>query len=259
VTGPLHPSEEREASIDLVVQLFRKRLRTHRDKETQGLVEEFLSRFGYPDYEFEEVVPDSFFDLALESRSYGTVFRAVLSQRRRKSLSPRVRSFLETVRKEGEACDDRNLLACYWYAHDRARYESLLEGLPLTERNLAIFSGSMLHYGKAVDCHVEQGRLREAVLLCRRYRDYRRSGSILEKSGHLRAAGKEYRDGKWYEDSMRCCRKANDMEGIAKAHEGMEQYGQALAIWTRLGRQGEVRRVRRKMEKKGSGRQDQLF
>jgi hypothetical protein len=89
--------------------------------------------------------------------------------------------------------------------------------------------------------------MREAVLLCHRYRDYRAAGSILEKAGHFGAAGKEYREGKWYEDAMRCFRKVNDLEGIARVHEGMKQYGQAIAIWTRLGRQREVGRLRRKL------------
>jgi len=246
LTGPLHRPDI-QASIDLVVHLLRKRLKTHRDEETYGLVEEFLSRFGYPYDELEEVVPDSYFELALESKSYNTIFRAVLSQKYLKNLSPRVRSFLEAVRKEGEARDDRNLLACYWYAHDKARYETLLGDLPLTGRNLEIFLRSVLHHGKAVDYQVDQGRMREAVLLCHRYRDYRAAGSILEKAGHFGAAGKEYREGKWYEDAMRCFRKVNDLEGIARVHEGMKQYGQAIAIWTRLGRQREVGRLRRKL------------
>ncbi|MEW6441316.1 MAG: UvrD-helicase domain-containing protein [bacterium] len=232
--------------VDIVIRLLRLRLRANReDLKTIGLAENFLRRISYP-YCDEKRLPDSFFDLALERRSYNTIFLAI-SEASHRNPSPRIRSFVEAVRKEGEACDDRGLLACCCRVREPARFDALLEGLAVTDTNFELFAGSALHYGKAVEHLAGRGRLELAVRTCRRYRDYMLAGSIQEEAGELAGAGKDYREGKLYEDALRCYRQVGDQQGIARAYEGMKRYGEALAIWTRLGKQRDVARVRGKL------------
>jgi len=247
--GPYQQQQNRGLP-DLLVRLCRTRLKRDRSPEFLSLIDRFLSGFSFY-YDFEKIAPPGLLDLALESKSTNTLFRAAAAwEYMRKKLPEKIRLFFAAVDREAERTGDRNLLAvCAYLSAKQARYQELLEDLPLTERNFELFSRSGLHYRKAVDHLAAAGRIEQAVRVCRLQRDHILAARVYENAGDMNAAGKEYMEARQYEEALRCLRRVNDQPGIARVYERMQQYERAVRIWTSLGKTREVTRIRKKMGK----------
>lgn len=239
-----------QESLDFLARAFASRLKKHRDDETRFLLDDYLSEFEYH-HEFEDIIPGSLLDVALESRSYNAIFRAAAAQKYgRDRISDKIRSFFDSVRKEADNHADKNLLASYCFLYDEPAYELIVQDLSLTPRNYRLFSESRLHYGKTVDYLLDQRRTEEAAVLCRRHRDLGAAARIYEEDGDLLSAGRDYREAKQFEDALRCYREARDVPNVARVYERMNDFQEAIKIWTDLGRPREVMRIQKKLAKK---------
>ena len=159
------------------------------------------------------------------------------------------KSFIKDIEQKLEQEKDESLLACYLFLHDPNQYENLLEKLNITEWNYKLFVESKQHYQKAVIYLKDKNEIEEASRTCRRYGNFGLAAQIYEGVGDYKSAAKNYREGKIYEDSIRCYKKVGDERGIARVYERMMEFDKAIAIWKRLGKIREVNRVLKKKAK----------
>ena len=190
-------------------------------------------------------------ELALEVRYYNLIlglFKTTGSKRR--SIPDNLKSFIEAVKRESGDGKDPDLLACYSFLEDKDQYEELMGKLRITGRNYKLVEESPMHYPKAVKYLDEGNRIKDAVHVCTRHRDYMSAGKTYEYAGELVLAARAYRDGKCYTDAVRCFSQMGDKQGTARVYERMQEFDKALAIWKKLGKTKEVSRVLRKKNKK---------
>ena len=233
--------------LDFLARAFASRLKKHGDDETRFLLDDYLAEFEYH-HEFEDLIPASLLDLALESRGYNAIFRAAAAQKYgRDRISDKIRSFFDSVKAEADDHADRNLLASYCFLYDVPAYELILKDLCLTPRNYRLFSESRLHYRKTVDYLLDKRRTEEAAVLCRRHRDLSDAARIYEEQGDFISAGRDYREAKQYEDALRCYGEAKDAPNVARVYERMNDFQKATKIWAELGRPREVMRIQKKL------------
>ncbi|GAG98373.1 unnamed protein product, partial [marine sediment metagenome] len=128
-------------------------------------------------------------------------------------ISERAGSFFEKVKKRGESERDNTLLACYYFLFDSEKFEEYLNLLAITDQNIELFCESCMHYRKAVE-HLLAG----------------------ERSGNLKAAGKDYRKAQKYKDALRCYREIGDRANMARIYEKMKDFQKAIDVWEELGR-----------------------
>lgn len=247
--------DKKSDDLDIIARLLSMRLKKHRDKKTVSFISKFISSFDSYYFAFEDRIPDSLFDLVLESKQYNAVFQIISSNiDARKMLPEKILFFLDSVKMAAEGSNDENLYASYYFFYDREKYESVLERLEMTDRNFELFAESSFQYHKAADYMFREGKIERAARVCRSHKDFNMAASIYEKTGNFKAAGKDYRDAKNYSDALRCFQKINDERNIARVYERMKEYRNAIDIWKRLDRPREIMRIEKKMKKEEAKR-----
>ncbi|HCK99445.1 MAG TPA: hypothetical protein DHW42_04985 [Candidatus Marinimicrobia bacterium] len=233
---------------DVIARLFRILLKRQKDQESLNQLDRFLSSFSC--YFIDENYPKSFFDLALWSKHYNTILEILKSRNFKKGSMPGIyKSFIKDIERKVEQEKDESLLACYLFLHNPNQYENLLEKLNVTEWNYKLFVESKRHYQKAVNYLKDKNEIEKATRTCRQYGNFGLAAQIYEGAGDYKSAAKDYREGKIYEDSIRCYKKVGDKRGIARVYERMREFDKAIAIWKRLGKSREVSRVLKKKAK----------
>lgn len=247
--------------LDILARLYRMRLKKHPDEETQSFISKSISSFKKYYFYDDKRIPDSLYDLVIESKHHNAVFQIIrLNSGRRKKISKKIDSFLKSVKEAAEKWNDKNFYACYYFIHDRAEYESILNNLAMTDSNFEIFLESPAHFHKAVEYLFRGNQIERAAIMCRMHGDYLMAASIYERAGDFKSAGKEYRDVKNYAEALRCFRKIDDEKGIARVYERMKEYQKAIEIWKKQGKPGEITRIEKKMKKEdGKKKQLKLF
>jgi hypothetical protein len=140
--------------------------------------------------------------------------------------------------------------------HYNALFEADLNHLEITHWNYKLLAESNRQYPRVVDFLLAEGKAAEAVTLARHHRNYRLAGGIYEKFNATKQAGNEYREGRLYEEALRCYRAIGDETGIARVFEKQNNLEEALKIWKRLGNRREITRLQKKADKKkGPGAQ----
>ena len=136
---------------------------------------------------------------------------SLLSVDRDSAEDDRYSSFISRLRRTGDETGDRELTLCMRIIEPRLLDEGLTDVQP-TERNHLLFAHSPTRYAEAVEVLRRLGDEQEAVIVCRRHRDFRRAGEILEEAGDLKDAAVAYRDGGHLDDARRCDEAAGDEE-----------------------------------------------
>jgi tetratricopeptide (TPR) repeat protein len=231
-------------------------LKKYKDEETLSFINKFISSFENYFFSFEDRIPDSLFDLVLESKQYNAVFQIISSNMNVRNMLPeKIEKFLDSVKMAAEELNDENFYASYYFFHDREKYESVIERLEMTDRNFEVFTKSSFQYHRAADYMFREGKIERAARVCRSHKDFNMAASIYEKAGDFKAAGKDYRDAKNYSDALRCFQKINDERSIARVYERMKEYRSAIDIWKRLDRPREIMRIEKKMKKEEAKRE----
>ena len=257
-----HEARERflddEEYLDIILKLFKILLKKDKNQEILSQINLFLSSFHK--YFVYEDLPKSFTDLALEVKHYNTIFEFLKSRTYRDTKSEFLDSFIKNIKQKAEKEQDDNLLACYFFMHDKHKYENILKDTDVKECNYKLFTESKRHYHKVVNYLNNKSEIEQAARVCRRYNNFRLAAEIYEGSGDFGSAGKHYREAKVYEDSIRCYKRIGDEKGIARVYERMNKFDEAVSIWKKLGKTKEVNRVLKKKTKElGAKKQLNLF
>jgi tetratricopeptide (TPR) repeat protein len=247
------PSFPHYRHIEFVVRLLVLCFKQHRDEETRAMIKKiihFVSSNYY--FGFRDRFPKEYLELALDLDCPNAVFR-ILSWRHYGPLKTRLpkntTAYLAALKKKAELTANDSLLACYYYFHDREKYEDILTGLEAGPDNYALFAKSMYLFWKAVDYLTGAKEVEEAASIARSHKDYGLAGEIYEKAGDFRSAGKHYRDAERFDRAMVCFEKISDMREIARVYERMKAYQKALKIWETLENNREMQRLVRKINK----------
>lgn len=245
--------------LDVITRLLSILLKKHKDRETLDQINQFLSSFSH--FFFGDDYPEPLLELVLEAKHYNSILELLRSRIYRKDAMPKAfKSFIKAIKRKAEEEEDEALFACYFFQRNNAKYENIIEKLNITEWNYKLFVESKQHYLKAVNYLSERNEIEDAARICRRYNNYRLSAQIYEDSGDYGSAGKDYREGKVYQDAIRCYHKVGDEQGIARVYERMKEFDKAVNIWKRLGKTREVNRVLKKKAKEiGEKKQLELF
>lgn len=235
--------------MDFIARLMGALLKKGDARQFLDLVDRFLSSIEY--YLFiKESLPKSVLDLMIEARHCNAILEALKYRNYKKTFKKdTLKAFIMAIKKEAEEAPDQGLLTCYFFTKDKLRYEEAVETLPITRWNYKLFMESKGHYLKAVEYLLERHEIEDATRTCRGYGNFRMAAQIYEKAGMFGLAARDYRDGKCYEDAIRCYRKVGDELGIARIHERMKEFDKALTIWKKHGKTREVNRVLKKKEK----------
>ena len=186
-------------------------------------------------------------DLMIDLRLYDLIQATVgLWRYREDETGDEFDYFEERLERTAMEERDQELALCLLLDEPEA-FEAAIAEVQPTARNVALFARSSTRYPEAAAVLVESGATQRAAEICKRHRDHARGGRIYEESGDLQRAGRAYRDGRLYADAHRCFAGCGDEAGAARVFERELRFGEALAIWQRLGRQREVDRVRKKM------------
>ena len=186
-------------------------------------------------------------DLMIDLRLYDLIQTTVgLWEYREDEAGEEYDYFEERLERTAMEERDEELALCLLLDEPEA-FEVAIAQVEPTARNVALFARSSTRYPEAAAALVESGATQRAAEICIRHRDYARGGRIYEESGDLQRAGRAYRDGRLYADAHRCFAACGDEAGAARVFERELRFGEALAIWQRLGRQREVDRVRKKI------------
>ena len=189
-------------------------------------------------------------DLMIDLRLYDLIQATVgLWRYREDEAGDEFDYFEERLERTAMEERDQELALCLLLDEPEA-FEAAIAEVQPTVRNVALFARSSTRYPEAAALLVESGATQatqRAAEICKRHRDHARGGRIYEESGELLRAGRAYRDGAMYADAHRCFAAIGDEAGAARVFEREARFGEALAIWQRLGRQREVDRVRKKM------------
>ena len=200
-------------------------------------------------------------DFMVKARHYNALFEMIRNGLMvSRSVPPGLKKYLPDLGQIAAEEKDPTLLACYHYSQDKDLFEADLDQLEITLWNYKLFGESTRHYHRAVDFLLAGEKATEAVTLARRHRNYRLAGHIYEKYKAYHQAGKEYREGRLYDEALRCYGTIGDEQGIARVYEKQNNLEGALKIWKRLGHRREVTRLQKKVDKiKGPGAQLTLF
>jgi hypothetical protein len=158
-------------------------------------------------------------------------------------------SFLDRLRAEAATQRDPELTLCTLLGEPE--FETAIAAIDPAPHNVALFAVSSSRYGDAVDVLLAAGESAAAAEVCVQHGDHARGGRILEQAGDLSLAARTFRDGELYDDSRRCYAARGDEAGIARVFERERRFDEAMEIWQRLGREREIDRLRRKMERAG--------
>jgi len=248
-------------SIDFIGRLLALCFKQYRDKETLAMIKKILI-FVSANYYIgsRERFPKEYLELALELDCPNAIFR-ILSFRHygpaKKRLPKNTSSYLAAVGEKAERTRNGSLLACYYYFHDREKFEEILNGLEVGPDNYELFAKSSRLFRKAIEYLSGMNEVEKAAIIARSHNLFGLAGEIYEKAGDLRSAGRHYRDAKNYEQALTCFEKLGDRREIARVYERMAEYRKALDIWETLGNKREVQRIVRKIKKEAAER-DQL-
>ncbi len=239
--------------LDLGVKLMETCLKSHRDEETVSYINDLATKISNIYYfGARDPFPKAFLDLALELNNYNALFK-VLSWKYHypsgKKLPKKFSTFLTSVWKKGELTNDPGLMACYYYFHDRQKFEEIVAGFQPGPENLELFERSSNSYRRAVDYHLRANNINRAAWVARINKDVLAEAGAYEKVGDFRSAGRVYRDAKNYEEALRCFQRIQDAREIARVYERMKEYQAALDIWQRLGNEYQARRLEKKLRK----------
>jgi tetratricopeptide (TPR) repeat protein len=206
-------------------------------------------------------VPRTLLDFMIKARHYNALFEMIRNGLMvPRSVPPGLKKFLPDLGQIAAEEKDPTLLACYQYSQDKDLFEADLDQLEITPWNYKLFGESARHYHRAVDFLLAEEKAAEAVTLARRHRNYLLAGRIYENLKAYAPAGREYREGRLYEEALRCYRAIGDEAGIARVYEKQNNLEGALKIWKELGHRREVTRLQKKVDKiKGVEGQLTLF
>jgi len=236
--------------VDVFSQLLITRLRKNEDEEALSLIDNLISSLKRYYFYFDNEVPDSLFNLVLESKNYNSIFQIIrLYMYKVNNLPERIISFLRRIKKSADEWNDANLLACYYFIYDRQKYENNLLNLTLTEKNFELFANSDNHFHEAVEYLLKKQNTERAAMICRIHGDNNTAASIYESNGDFKSAGKYYREAKNYDDALRCFQKINDEKSIARVYEKMQKYQKAVEIWKKFDNTREITRIQKKIKK----------
>lgn len=248
----------RQSDVEVVARLLKLRLKKEKTQKTLDLTADFLSSFSY--FLFHKDLPASLLEVILEAKHCNAILELFKSREYDRKFSPEAfDAFIQAVDEKARKENDGDLLACSLFLKDRRGFEDMLETLRVTEWNHSLFAESKRHYQKAVEYLVETDRIEDAARICRGHGNYRLSGEIYEAAGDYPGAAKDYRDGRLYQEALRCYGVIDDAQGMARVYERMHEFDKAIAIWKQLGKTREVNRVHKKRAKTMGGTQLELF
>jgi hypothetical protein len=250
----------RDEDLDFIARLLLVLLKKRETQELLDLIDRFLSLY-YFDLIDKDSVPDYVFDLVLTSKNANTILEIFKFSSFDKRSRARLKSFPIALKQRAEESNDPVLLACRLFREDRDRFENLIKDLVPTLSNYRLFVESR-HFHKAVDFLVGKHRIEEAAGACRYHGRFDLAARIFENNGNWARAARDYRDGKLYDEALRCYRNVSDEPGAARIHERKMEFDQALSIWKKLGRTKEIQRVLKnqgKLKVKADNNQRRLF
>ena len=156
--------------------------------------------------------------------------------------------FLDRLRAVADDEQDRELALCT-LLEDEAAFEAAIAAVAPAPHNMALFAASATRYGEAVTHMLQSGRPEHAASVCSRQGDFERAARIREQSGDLLSAARTYRDAGLFADARRLYAARGDEAGVARVFEREQRFDEAMSIWRRLGRDREIARLTRKMER----------
>ncbi|RPI76003.1 MAG: hypothetical protein EHM45_14090 [Desulfobacteraceae bacterium] len=239
--------DSRDEDLDFCARLLLVLLKKQETPELLALIDRFLS-LHYFNLFHKKTVPDYIFDLVLTSRNANTILEMLKFASFDKHSRKLLKSFPVALKKRAEESGDPVLLACHLFREDRSRFEELIADMTPSPTDYRLFIESP-HFRKAVDFLMEINKIEAAAGACRYHGRFDLAARIYENTGNIAWAARDYRDGKHYEDALRCCRKIGDESGIARIHERKMEFEQAMAIWKKLGKSREIQRLSKKLDK----------
>lgn len=243
-----------QENLDLTVRMISTLLKRQAETDLNDMADQLIGSFYYG-YLDTNRLPASLLELILDVKNCNAIMEMLkYGSPRKKGIPKPLKSFMAALSKRAAATKDQGLLACDLFLKDRTEFDKILETIPISQRNYKLFAESPRHYPKAVEHLLGRRQLEEATRICRGHENHLLAAQICEKEGAYDLAAKEYRDGKYYEDSIRCFGITGDEPGIAKVYEKMNELDQALTLWRKLGKTREVNRILKKKGKPATHR-----
>jgi hypothetical protein len=200
---------------------------------------------------------DALEDLAIRLRHCGALLSLLHTDGRLPYIElpgDKRRNLLPRIRQTAEATGDRTLLACVCVAiGETDRYHELLENIEVTSRTVRLFEVSPHRHARAAAYHLAQGSWKRAAVIHAGWGEREEAAAIHDAAGDPVAACRLYREAKDYERALECARKASNDVEIARAYEGLGDYGRAVDVWSALGRKKDVARVKAKLSDVSDG------
>ena len=205
------------------------------------------ARYGYTCPLFVELS-----DLIVELRRFDVIIDIHTSRMVRQPPPDELHDHLVgRLQRTAEEQQDPELALCM-LLDDRLAFDTGLNELEVSERNVTLFAHSKRHYAKAVAFLLQRGDTDRAASACTFHDDYAGAGRIYERAGDLGLAARLYRDGRCTADALRCFQEIGAEVEIARIYEREHRFDEALAIWQRRGREQDAERVRGEMARRGA-------
>ena len=233
------------------VHLLRAAVAALGPEEACTRVEEFFAD-EYGMYVMLDRIPEAGLNLLVEARAATSIMRLLAFELGlARSTDRRLKDFLDRLQRAAAESGDDRLAACSAYAAGYRQgvndaFEKAAERLPLAAATAAILGRSRRRYKEAVAFLIGQGEIEEAEMFCRINDDPGLAAGYAESRGDFKGAVRHYREARDLEGSLRSARKSADERQVARVLEWRGEYREALEIWRKLGRAGDVARVLKK-------------
>ncbi len=252
-------AEERE-TIPAVCRFIEACVGTSKDAQLESIIRECLNRTGLKILD-TDFVPIELMSLLVRLRCFTRLAYVVLSIKRSSGRGYREFSdFLESLKSIGMDENNPNLLTCYYFHKDPDKFEEIMATLPLTEENYALFGISKTQYGKLLDFITEKSKFEIAADLAAINENYEAAAVFYTRAKKYKEAVRLFAKTGQLQKAIECLEAVGAHAEVAKLYEKMKEYDKALAIWKKLERMRDIKRVEGKIyEKKFETKQPELF
>ena len=223
------------------------------EEEARGRIKEYFEK-AHGDFPFLNDIRDEGLALLLRARASSVIIKLLAHELSpRGNPAPRLRDFAERLGRAAEETGDPGLAACHAFYRDMTRrlrttdeFERAAACLASTRETAAILGFSRLRHPEAVQVLMEAGEVETAERICRVQRNYRLAAEWAERRKDFKGAARYFHDARDLEGALRCARSSGDERLIARTYEWRGEPHEALKIWKRLKRQGDVERLLKK-------------
>jgi hypothetical protein len=247
--APQARAEKRAALFPLLAAA----VRALPQSEAAARVEKFFEA-AYEGFATVDSIPEDGLELLLHARASAAIMNVLFLELGLFSApGGRVQAFLDQLASAAEETQDPGLLACRAYCQDirelgrvSERFERATARLPLARDTVPFLGLSRSRYKEAVEFLMSRAEIREAERFCHINSDPGLAAAWAEKRGDWKSAVKFFRESRDLDGALRCASASADGRTVARVREWRGEHSEALRIWKKLGRKGEVARLLKK-------------